>query len=304
MTEGFDIERDFQRYLAAKRTVDDRAIDRRTLHRLRANLRGLETITILEVGCGTGAMIERLLGLPALPDYVEYTGVDTDPANVETARSRLPDRLAEAGYDCEHTDGRIRFHRSARTVSLDLVVDDAVAYVEDQRAHDREWDVLVGHAVLDVIGLDALADLLSAVPGGLCYFPITFDGGTRFTPPLPLDTEIETRFHEYLDAKPEGSSRAGRETLARLRASGGEILAAGGSDWVVYPHDGGYPADEAYFLHYIVDTIVGALSDDHSIDDAALREWRRTRHSQVENGDLTYVAHQLDLLARAPSPSD
>lgn len=335
MTNGFDadygFERDFQRYLAAKRTVDDRAIDRRTLDRLRTELDRLKTdehpdvLDVLDVGTGIGATIERMLALDELPRRVEYTAVDLDPANVEIARQRLPDVLAAEGYDAVRTDDGLRFERGDRTVSLELVAGDAVEVVSGELDRGRTWDLLVGHAVLDVIGPDALAVLLGAVPGGYCYFPITFDGATRFGPPHDLDAEIERRYHRHLDRKPAGRSRAGHPTLDRLCRSAAEVLAVGGSDWVVYPGDSGYPGDEAYFLHYIVDTVARSIADDAAIDDgpsadtagedpavddgdpddpvldeSALRAWATTRHRQVDEGRLTYVTHQLDVLARVP----
>lgn len=293
-------ERDFQRYLAAKRTVDDRAIDRCTFDRLRTELGRLDSLDVLEVGSGTGAMVDRLLSLDTLPARVGYTAVDVDTENIETARERLPDRLEAAGYDVVRTDGGLRCERDELTVDVDFHARDAVEFAASARDGGRTWDLLVGHAFLDVIDLGGLPELLSAVPGGLCYFPITFDGGTRFAPTHSLDSRVERRYHRHLEDKPAGSSRAGHRTLTRLCESSGEVLAVGGSDWVVYPHDGGYPDDEAYFLHYILDTIGNALAEDPSFDDDELEEWVETRHRQVREGRLTYVAHQLDVLGRAP----
>ena len=60
--------------------------------------------------------------------------------------------------------------------------------------------------------------------------------------------------------QPSGSSRTGRRLFGRLKAAGARVVAAGSSDWVVWPGPDGYPADEAYFLHCIIDTIDRALS--------------------------------------------
>lgn len=311
------MSRDFERYLAAKRTVDDRAMDRRTADRLRAEFRRMEhldVLKILEVGAGTGAMVERLLGDEALPDRVEYTAVDVDREVLETARERLPDRLGEQGYETSQSEERLVFERGSRTVTLELVADDAVEFVrgddEHGSSHGRTWNLLVGHAVLDVMGLDALRPLLSVVPGGLCYFPVTFDGATRFEPRHALDDRIERRYHRNMDEDGEVSSRSGHRTLTRFVESEVEVLAVGGSDWVVHPVDGEYPGDEAYFLRYIVDTIATALSGDgasnrggNAVDepqDGALENWVTRRHQQIEEASLTYVAHQLDLLGRVP----
>jgi len=98
----------------------------------------------------------------------------------------------------------------------------------------------------------------------------------------------------------DGSSRAGSRLLARLPAHGARVLAAGGSDWVVHSQNGRYPADEAYFLHHLVRTVEGALDGDPEIDDDGLAEWAAARHRSVADGELVAVAHNLDVLARAP----
>jgi hypothetical protein len=81
-----------------------------------------------------------------------------------------------------------------------------------------------------------------------------------------------------------------------LRAAGGEILAAGSSDWVVFAPEGVYPADEAYFLHFIIDTVRGAL--DGAIAPERIDAWASARHAQIERDILVYIAHQLDFFGR------
>ena len=88
---------------------------------------------------------------------------------------------------------------------------------------------------------------------------------------------------------PSGDSQTGRHLFGYLQNH--NILAAGSSDWVVHPQNGGYLHDEAYFLHFIVDMVANALSD--QID---LSDWQTTRHAQIDAGQLTYIAHQIDFL--------
>ena len=97
-----------------------------------------------------------------------------------------------------------------------------------------------------------------------------------------------------------GDSKTGRHLLQHLPQSGATILEAGSSDWVVWPRDGRYPEDESYFLHHIVHTIDAELSAHPELDAAAFRAWVEARHAQVERGELVYIAHQLDVLGRAP----
>ena len=288
----------FREYLDAKRTVDDRALNRRVCRRFGDELP--DSARILEIGAGIGAMVERLHSWNCLPRRTHYTALDIDPENVATARERLlASGFEPSGDDVQLTGGDRRL-----TVSFEVA--DAVEFTART---DERWDALVGHAVLDLFDLEsALPTFLSVLePGGLCYFPITFDGGTIFDPPHPLDSRVERLYHEQMGGG-NGSSDAGRRLLAGLRAREGEetregngtattVLAAGSSDWLVYPQDGSYPADEARFLRYILEIIDGVL-DECDIDAEAFAEWRGTRNEQVERGELVYVAHQLDVLAK------
>jgi hypothetical protein len=145
--------------------------------------------------------------------------------------------------------------------------------------------------------------------GGLLYFPTTFDGGTVFQPEgdPEFGRAIEACYHQtmdqrVLDGKPSGDSRTGRRLFAHLRAVGVDVLAAGSSDWVVFAGADGYPADEEYFLHDIIHTIGTALTEHPQLDAERLSSWVADRHAQIEQGALVYMAHQLDVLARVPSP--
>ncbi|MCL7418927.1 MAG: class I SAM-dependent methyltransferase [Halalkalicoccus sp.] len=267
----------FQAYLRAKRSIDDRALDRRVLDRLREELPS-GSLDVFEVGAGVGTGITRLLEWGVLPTRVDYTAIDRRAENAVAAREHL---IAEGFVE----DGD-RLVREDTTVSL--VAGDAFEVVSD----DAEYDLLVAQAVLDLVELDealpALFDALS--PNGLAYFPITFDGGTIFEPAHPLDDRVLDAYHRDMDR--EGSSETGRRLLAAVPDAGGEVLAAGSSDWVVYPP---YSGDERVFLAHILETIEGALADE-GID--GLEEWLAARREQFEGGELVYIAHQLDVLCR------
>lgn len=304
----------FQRYLRAKRTVDDRALDRRLVEELREELaaRAAECdgpVQVLEIGAGIGTMLTRFLDWGVLPEGdIEYVALDVQAENV----AAMGDYLTEWAADSDVTvadDDRLTLDDGTRRVTVDPVVADAVDYAADDDGVDRggrhdtpEYDLLVGAALLDILDREALGTLLSAVaPAGLYYFPITFDGATRFRPPHPADREVERRYHDHMDAKPGGDSRAGGAVLDRLqRLDGTTLLGAAGSDWVVRPVDGAYPGDEAYFLRHILGTVEGAVGELGGIE--GLDDWLARRREQVADGELLYVTHQLDFLGRVDRP--
>jgi hypothetical protein len=67
---------------------------------------------------------------------------------------------------------------------------------------------------------------------------------------------------------------------------------------VVIPVRGRYPADEAYFLHFILHTLDQALRRHPELDARQFARWIERRHAQIERGELVYIAHQIDVFGR------
>lgn len=298
----------FRRYLRAKRTVDDRALNREVWEALSSAVPVATReapLRALEVGAGSGAMLQRMLDWGLL-DYSEYTGVDLSEENVAAGREALAAWGEEKGHRVEREGGEgLRFTWRGGRAEARMVCADAFAFLSGDE--EGQWDLLVAHAFLDLVDVPtALPRLLGSLrPGGLFYFTINYDGETAFEP--EIDQEFESllmrAYHQTMDGrvvdgKPSGDSRTGRHLFAQLRAAGAEILAAGGSDWVVYAGEEGYAADEAYFLHYIIHTVAEALAEHAEVDQAMLANWVTERQAQIEMGELTYVAHNLDFVGR------
>lgn len=292
-------------FLTAKRTVEDRALNRRVWDRFVRELAaaaGDDPVRIVEVGTGTGSMIARLAAWDALPPTVSYRAVDLDAETIAVARDRLPDWLRAAGYAVDQQADRIVARRSRdelpdRTLEITLEIGDAFSITD-------EADAVIAAAVLDLVDCEqAVADLKQLLgDGGLVYAPITFNGSTSFTPADPLDDRIERLYHRHMDEIRDqpGGSRAGQQLLTVLPAAGYTILEAGGADWVIRPTEGSYPANESTALGHLLATIDGALADypPDVIDPSTRTEWIERRTTQLQQGELTLVAHHLDVLAR------
>jgi SAM-dependent methyltransferase len=297
---------DFERYLAAKASVDNRALDRRVLERAREDLSAEPTPRVLEAGTGTGAFLRRVLGWEAVPDCT-YVAVDTDPDLLATARDLTLDRAQEAGFEASVVDpdetaldrsldraeattvAALRLRGPAR-IDVRLVAGDAVAVAEA-----GEWDWLVAQAFVDLLTPDAVDRLVSGVRrGGGVYFPITFDGGTAFVPERPADAPVLDAYHATMADPPDRlGATAGRRLLALLPERGIELDAVGGSDWVVTPHDGAYPADEDYFLEVVVDTVADAVRG--RVASETVESWLDARQGERAERQLRFVARNLDL---------
>ncbi|MHC3438412.1 class I SAM-dependent methyltransferase [Natrialbaceae archaeon A-gly3] len=290
-----------QRYLEGKRTVDDRALDRRVLERFTAELAGRasenEGVRIVELGAGVGTMVARLAAWGSLPTDVTYRAVDRDRESIAHAHERLPSWLEDAGYDVETREGGVLARKEDRRLEVTLEVADAFEI-------SGEVDAVIAAAFLDLVDLEralaSIGELL--VDGGLLYAPITYDGTTRFAPAHPLDDRVEQLYHRHMDEIREGpgSSRAGRDLLEALAGSAYDVLAVGGSDWIVRPVDGSYPADERAFLEYLLGTIDDALAAYPAgvLEPGTRRRWMDVRRRRLEGNELVFVAGNLDVLAR------
>jgi SAM-dependent methyltransferase len=299
----------FTRYLAAKKSVDDRALNRHVWQSL-AQAMPPGTVDapalVLEIGAGIGTMVERLVEWGLL-HRATYTAIDVDPETIAEGRRRLTAWMVEHGFAVlEARPTRQRFGQSGQELLVETEVIDLQSFVARTRRR-RVWDLLIAHAVLDLLDLPTtLPSLLSLLrPGGLFYFTLAFDGATILQPQIDprLDAQIEALYHQTMDQRciagqPAGDSRTGRHLFAHLRAVGTDILEVGSSDWVIFAGPKGYAGDEAYFLHFIIHTIATALHSHPQLDPARLGQWIAQRHAQVEQGSLVYLAHQLDFLGR------
>jgi hypothetical protein len=285
----------YSRYLAAKRTVDDRALNRHVLAEFRRLVPPGEP-RILELGAGLGTMVARLLEWQVLCAG-EYTLLDVDGRLLADSRAWLAAWARDRGLPVEPLPDGLRLGE-LRVRLVEAELGDYLDAGLGPRA-----DVLIANAFLDLVDVPAVLPGLFrlVVPGGGYWFTVTFDGESVFQPEHPSDGAVLGTYHRDMDqrvryGRPAGESRAGRHLFGHLRAAGAPPLAAGPSDWVVHPlPDGTYPDDEAHFLGCILQTIQDALPGA-----AGLEDWLAARRRELAAGELVYLAHQLDFAGRTP----
>src|ERR1700754_634137 len=296
MTSGY------ARYLAAKTTVDDRALNGHVLAELRC-LMPAGAPRVLEVGAGLGTMVARLIDWGVLGTG-EYILLDTDRPLLDHSRRWLRDWAAARGLRSDLLPDGLQ----VGDLRVRLVHAELGSYLESD--HGALADVLIANAVLDLVDVPAILPglLRLLVPGGVYWFTINYDGESIFAPGHPHDDQVLRAYHRDMDervryGRPAGDSRTGRRLFHHLRAAGAPALAAGSSDWVVSARpDGNYPDDEAYFLRSILDTIQNALRNrPDRVEPADLADWLAVRRRQLAAGELVYIAHQLDFAGRAPA---
>lgn len=311
----------YPRYLASKRTVDERARHPRLWAQMMSFCREVchnadRPLRILEVGGGVGDLAGDIL--EALPDgRVDYTLLDVDADNLQAASSNLNDRLPEA--DIVHASEQLSSQASSTQKRIILRHGNFLDCRErgSSMIAPEEVDLVVGQAVMDILPVEVSMDTASSIlrPGGIGYFPIHVDGLTEFEPTEDEETDamVSDLYHESMRRRYElpgngrryasNGSRCGRDLLVYAPAAGMDIVDAASSDWVVYPHAGPggkrtYPAQEADFLRYMLGFVEEELTGHADLDADAFAEWVSRRRQQIEAGELILVVHNLDVLVR------
>jgi SAM-dependent methyltransferase len=307
-------QEDYIRYLASKKSVDDRALNQAVLSALARRLvpgTPDRPVRILEIAAGIGTMVERLCDLNLL-QQADITLVEPNGTYLAECRKRLS-RWADLsgrriGWKGETLpNGPMQDNELALT----LVPADLEAFLS-RTASGQTWDLVMAHAFLDLTDLTfAIPGLCRlACPGGLLYLSINYDGKTRFWPDMDpdferclLDLYNQSMERRRICGRPTGASRTGRRLLGTLMAAGAELISAGRSDWLVFATDKTYCKDEAYFLTFILATIRDELKGHPDLDRSRLQRWYEQRRAQIKTGQLIYLAKNMDFLARRTTES-
>ena len=280
----------FEHYLEAKRLIDDRSLNKRVWETFATTL-GAGRRSVLEIGAGTGTMLERL-AYWGLPGPLDYTGIEPDPGLASMAGRRSYPPEWEARFE----------NLTLETVS-------------------GAYDAVLANAVLDILpafeSLGRIHRLLR--PEGLFYATITFDGLTVFQSldDVEKDNEVLKAYHLAMDSRKitgegHGGANAGRMILTMLQEAGFCLLAAGSSDWIIAPGKDGYLPEEHILVTWLLGTIrraVGEVLSDSRLEGERSRRgidlsspeldrWIAARYRQLEEGRLVVIAHQIDFCSQ------
>ena len=110
------------RYLAAKKSVDDRALNWQVWQHLVAALPRAtpqQPLRILEVGAGIGSMVERLAAGDVLT-HATYTAIDRVPALLAEAHRGLCQWAHERGFEVdENRQGQLHVWRAEQHITIE-----------------------------------------------------------------------------------------------------------------------------------------------------------------------------------------
>ncbi|WP_410765065.1 SAM-dependent methyltransferase [Haloferax sp. DFSO60] len=314
----------FVRYLEAKEPVDDHALHRPTLARLsdlleaRAESRPGKPLRVVSVGAGTGAMCRRLLswGVFDSHDDIKYVMVDKQEGLADRAAAAFARWAPAAGWEATPTKNGFRIERHGRRVDLTYITGDLF---DATAVLPQAIDLVIAHAVFDLLPLKRATESLVSrlTERGLVYAPITFDGHTSFRPSHQSDERVLDAYHETMQTEDHNGATTGSDLFSVFPAVGLSLVSAGGSDWTIHPP---YDDTDPVFLDQILRFVEQSLTDEGveateqegerdgtTVSDGGesndefqdeLQTWLSTRHRQLERESLTYIAHNVDLLAQ------
>lgn len=299
----------FVRYLAVKKSIDDRALNRAVWNQLRTVLPRLDKkkpLRILELGSGIGTMAERMIKWGQL-NHADYTSVEIEADHIAESRRRLNNWTARERFEIRWNSADTAWIQKENHEFTFKFIQANIYDFFETLDFSEKWDLGLAHAFMDLVdAVDVLPQFCAVIkPGGILYLTLNYDGETILLPTLDpdLDEHIMSLYNQSMDertidGRKSGNSQTGRHLFNHLNKADAKLLAAGSSDWIVFPGVKGYSPDEAYFLHFIIHTMHTELKDHRLLNDSDFENWIHKRHSQIDNSELIFIAKQFDFLAQ------
>ena len=293
----------FVRYLRAKVSIDDAAINRTVFAAAKAAIAsgaGGEPTRVLDLGAGSCSMLVRAADWGLL-EHAHYVAVDADASVLAAAKFQLSEWARARGDECVSTGAdELAIRGDGRQLTVRLVH----ASLDAFDSPPNRFDLLIANAFFDLVDVErALARIKPWLARDARFWlTVNFDGETIFEPefvPIEVEQRLLGVYHRSMDQRrlgneAAGHSRTGRKLFSLLARAGARVEAAGASDWVVFPRRGRYVGEEKSFVQHIVRTIELELGRHSDVDPRELSVWLAARRAQIEAGELIYIAHQLD----------
>jgi hypothetical protein len=261
-------------WLALREPADRRARDAGLLLHLATWASPRRSLTILDLGCGTGSNARAMI--PHLTDTQHWRLVDHDRALLQIARENLSTGSAH----------------KLRALTLSIEEEDLSRGVEPLLA--AGCDLVTAAALFDLMSrewLDGMVDALTTRRLPL-YTVLIYDGVMAWDPPHPADEAIRAAFNTH-QRRDKGFGRAGGPDAAPylagwLRAASFDVTTAQ-SAWQLGPDDYELMMSNAV-------GIADAARETGLLEEADLAEWLAFRRE----GARCTIGH-IDLLALPPA---
>lgn len=273
-------------WLDLREPADIAARSERVLTACERTFRNRGTLSLCDMGTGTGATLRALAAL--LPHRQDWTLVDNDDGNLAAAGERLAAWAGGAGIDGD----KMVIRRGERRIAVRRLRHDLVPA---PRCWPDGTDLVVASALFDLASEDWIGRFVSVLAddGLPILATLTFDGEIGLDPPHELDGAIADAFrlHQGRDKGfgPAAGPRAPGILAVRLEEAGYEVT-TGGSPWLL-------GADRDPLRTATADGIAAAVGETGLLDVRTVDEWRQA----ARRGDRTLRVGHIDLFATLPA---
>lgn len=257
-------------WLALRAPADSAARSPELLDRLADWAAAKQDLSILDLGCGTGATLRALS--PRLTCRQHWLLVDND----QDLLMRCPE---------SHANIEVATMQLNLATDLDLLPSESV-------------DLVTCSALLDLVSEDWLRRLAEQFSGAALYLALTVDGRIGLEPSLPEDAEVlnlVARHHHRDKSFGPALGYEATESADRILRHAGREVGLASADWQLDP-------SQSRLQSVLLDGYAeAALEQDAAQGGMAarrIRHWRQARH-RLSDQRLT-VGH-LDLLSLPPA---
>ena len=265
-------------WLSLREPADQAARNRDVLEACARTFASRATLTICDMGAGTGASVRSLAAL--LPAEQHLTLVDHDANNLAAALTALAawaDAASprDGGITLRHLDKRIEVRAQIRD------------FAQSPACWPDGTELVTASALIDLVSATWIERFTAALAARNIPLLATLsaDGKIEGRPPHALDNAVAAAFraHQTRDKGFGPSAGASAALLLEGALKNADYrLTAGESPWVL---DGrGHP-----LLRATVEGIAGAVSETGMVDTAALADWLQ---HQSQNTHQLIIGHR------------
>lgn len=272
-------------WLALRESADHRARSAELLERLRDHFKGRESVTVFDLGTGTGSNLRATA--PFLPHAQEWTLVDHDPKLLAAAC----DAIAAWADSSRATTNGIGVSKGGHSILVDLKRADLAA--EPAVWVGQTPGLVTAAALFDLVSEKWIERFVDAVARAkaVFYTALTHSNAAVWSPPHPLDGAMTSAFENHFGTDkgfgPSAGSKA-TELLASAFKRAGYQVERRETPWRL-------DAADRKLIAELAQGWADAVLETKTLSFAEVREWHAAR-----SRDATCVVGHEDLLAFPP----
>jgi SAM-dependent methyltransferase len=251
-------------WLALREPVDHRSRDPGVAARLRAHFADRQSLSVIDLGCGTGSNVRGTFHL--LPAAQQWTLVDYDPGLLAAAR----DAIAHWADTWEPTADGLVARKDGQTLRIEFCRADLNADLEGVLG-GAATDLVTASAFFDLCSAAFIARFAAAVARAKAAFltVLTYNGGQEWSPAHAADTRLLAAFHAHQAGDKGFGPAAGPAAPAALQSAflaAGYGVVEGDSPWRM-------GASDLCLIGDLAAGFAAAAAETGAVDGATLAAW-------------------------------